>query len=791
MSDKGQEATLFGHPAGLFTLFFAEMWERFSYYGMRALLLFYMIKGFLGFNDSRAYGVYGAYTALVYATPFIGGVLADRLLGARRAVIIGGVLMAAGHLLMMFEVSWAFFTALALLIVGNGFFKPNISTIVGGLYPPGSPKKDGGFTLFYMGINLGAAMSPLLCGYIGETYGWHYGFGLATFGMLAGLAVFTAPRPIAQGLVLVGALGAATALFMFQNNAYQLAVNSVVAIAMVIAGGIGVVALQRGGVPRDAGLCPDPVKLKAEGWKVYASIAVAVPILAVLVQRSAWAGYLLMVFGALAFSWLIMQALKREKVARERLYVALILMFFSMMFWAFFEQAGSSVNNFTDRNVDRVLEDSTSTAVTETQVGQVVSLNMNQEQVGYSVMLDQNQLYAMLRPSLTNLPAKRLLPYSKAKLSNMPLSMSKEEQRSAVPADKTVSDEELPKFIGELRDERTREALGLEKTIYDEMNTDKQMLAVHEKLSGKALPEDLETLKSQAKTELGMTDEELDDIRAVDDLQRRLAHVPLGLTNDGLKAMSADELRSLAGLLLDWHFDGNSLLVTINVRDELRDKDNEKVDWKVAPEHVGMTIGGAEVPASIFQSVNPIFIILLAPFFSALWGRLAGMGMEPSTPVKFALGVTQLGLGFGCLWMGAQTADQGGMVWVSWLLLAYLLQTTGELCLSPVGLSMVTKLSPVDIVSTVMGAWFMATAFSNYLAGMIATLTGVSHGEDSSLIPAPIDTVHVYGDVFGKIALTAVFVGLLCFAIAPILKRWMHEGVEEPPVVPAPTAEEQ
>ena len=184
MNTTTESPRLFGHPTGLFTLFFAEMWERFSYYGMRALLTFYMIKGFLGYNDKKAYAVYGAYTALVYMTPYFGGMLADRILGARRAVVLGGLLMAAGHLLMTIENSVAFFGALGLLIAGNGFFKPNISTMVGGMYPQGSEKKDAGFTIFYMGINLGAAMSPIVCGYVGETYGWHYGFGIATIGML-------------------------------------------------------------------------------------------------------------------------------------------------------------------------------------------------------------------------------------------------------------------------------------------------------------------------------------------------------------------------------------------------------------------------------------------------------------------------------------------------------------------------------------------------------------------------------------------------------------------------------
>ena len=192
---------LLGHPTGLYTLFFAEMWERFSYYGMRALLILYVTKGFLGYGDKDANAVYGAYTALVYMTPFFGGMVADRLLGARTTVVIGGLLMSAGHLLMTFENKFSFFTALALLILGNGFFKPNISTMVGSLYPPNSPKRDGGFTIFYIGINLGAAMAPLLCGYIGETKGWHYGFGLATIGMLTGLAVFVATTLLTQVLI--------------------------------------------------------------------------------------------------------------------------------------------------------------------------------------------------------------------------------------------------------------------------------------------------------------------------------------------------------------------------------------------------------------------------------------------------------------------------------------------------------------------------------------------------------------------------------------------------------------
>ena len=199
------------HPKGLFILFFAEMWERFSYYGMRALLVLYLTKHFL-FEKQEAYGLYGAYTTLVYITPVIGGVLADRYLGQRKAVLIGAILLVLGHLGMAVEgepvitaadrnpaVMNVFYMSLALIIAGVGFLKANISAIVGELYKKGDERRDGAFTIFYVGINLGAFGGSLIAGYLGETYGWKYGFGLAGLGMLAGLLVFIWGKPLLNG----------------------------------------------------------------------------------------------------------------------------------------------------------------------------------------------------------------------------------------------------------------------------------------------------------------------------------------------------------------------------------------------------------------------------------------------------------------------------------------------------------------------------------------------------------------------------------------------------------------
>ncbi len=725
-----EPATAFGHPGGLFALFFAEMWERFSYYGMRALLLFYMLKGFLGYGDSNAYAVYGAYTALVYMTPFFGGLLADKVIGARRAVILGGILMAAGHLLMTIENDLMFFTALGLLILGNGFFKPNISTIVGSLYKEGSPKRDAGFTIFYMGINLGAAMSPLLCGYVGETFGWHYGFGLATIGMLTGLAVFanwippnnagSPPNPellkqrpviITQVLLGLSALVAAIGLFVLHPaNIFNTTINVFVGVALIGAGAVGCYALRN-----DSG---GFINLE---WTVYLGAILFVPVFTLLVSGFAPftsngepisiipntvveeveatggevaavvlkevakpAGLILFLSGIVALAYLGIETFRLHRVARERMFVVLILTFFSMLFWAFFEQAGSSLNNFTDRNVDRTFA---ARVVTEDEVGSTITFRL-------AIETDDEELQQL--PALTQEQLGHT--YGNVGLTDLVADViEKEERRKAMAAERpydTKKEAEVNKLIVDVTRQQT---------------------------------DDGET--SEKKRVLTMT--------ALTYLRERLKNNP--------------------------------------------DDAPKTVDWEVTQSNVGMGIGGSEVPASVFQALNPIYILIFGIVFSALWTFLGKRGLEPNTPIKFALGLLQLGLGFGAIWYGAYLANDRGMVALFWLFLGYLLHTTGELCLSPVGLSMVTKLSPARLVSTVMGMWFLATAFSQFLAAIIAQFTGVGHGDGGGGgIPVPAETVDVYGGVFGKIAITAIISAAICLGLSPLLSRWMHEG-ESPP----------
>ncbi len=493
-----QSSTASKHPAGLSVLFFSEMWERFSYYGLRALLVLYMIKH-LGYLDKRAYAVYGAYFALVYATPVVGGILADRVLGQRYSVILGGILMSIGHFFMAIPSEPFFYLALAFVCVGCGFFKPNISTMVGQLYEQGDSRRDSAFTIFYMGINLGAFFAPLVIGIVGERYGWHYGFSIAGIGMLLGLWTFKSKE---------STLG-------------------------------------------DAGLPPNNGNIKRvvagftmHQW-IYVLSFLATPILAYALYQVTVFSNLLNIVGVAMISYLVYEAIKFGGVARDRIFLVILLMFFHTTFWALFEQAGSSLTVFADRNVSR----------------------------------------------------------------------------------------------------------------------------------------------------------------------------------------------SLLGWIM---------------------------------------------PASVTQAYNPFFILTFGALFAWLWKYLGQKNKDISIPHKFVLGLVGVSTGFYALVFGAKFAGldvqsglqaQTGMIW---LILAYLFHTLGELFISPIGLSAVTKLAPAKLGSTMMGAWFLSISFGNHIAAAIAGLTGSNEsGVDASKL-APAETLTIYTGVFMQVFWTAMAIAVLLIIITPFLKKLAH-----------------
>jgi POT family proton-dependent oligopeptide transporter len=304
------------HPKALFVLFFAEMWERFSFYGMRALLILYLSKELFsrmdqGLADSRSYGIYGAYNALLYAAPVIGGLLADRILGYRYAILIGGITMALGQFTLASTIGNEvfFFIGLAMIAVGNGFFKPNISSYLGTFYDKNDPKKDSAFTIFYMGINVGAFLAPITCGYLGEKINWSFGFLAAGLGMVLGLIVFWKNMRV------------------YENKGIPPADSKTRSFSSF-------------GIPNF--------------WLVMGGIILAIPVFALLIDVEKITGFILIAAGILCLSYLLWVAFNSEnKNEGRKLVVIVILFFFHMIFWAMYEQAGGSINILTDRYINR------------------------------------------------------------------------------------------------------------------------------------------------------------------------------------------------------------------------------------------------------------------------------------------------------------------------------------------------------------------------------------------------------------------------------------------------------
>jgi POT family proton-dependent oligopeptide transporter len=343
------------HPKVLFYLFFVEMWERFSYYGMRALLVLYMTSEIMNYTTSDAYGIYGAYGALVYATPLLGGLAAEKFMGYRKAILWGAFLMMVGHFLMAIENETIFLTALALLIMGNGFFKPNISSMIGKFYAKTDPRRDGAFTIFYMGINIGAFLSGLTCGALGldPNFGWHYGFGLAGIGMLVGLIIFW----VAERNGVLGDKGHAPHLVASAGGVDTIANSNEDTLEDI---------LDDVNIPSDSTAVADnqvesfvfvdnPVEPKVFGIPVnlaiYAASLLAIPFFLFLIQHNDILDFGIGGIGAIMVLYLLAGSMKYEKVQRERIWVIVTLFFFTIIFWTFFELAGSALTVFTINNV--------------------------------------------------------------------------------------------------------------------------------------------------------------------------------------------------------------------------------------------------------------------------------------------------------------------------------------------------------------------------------------------------------------------------------------------------------
>ncbi|HLK35619.1 MAG TPA: peptide MFS transporter [Polyangiaceae bacterium] len=646
------------HPRGLYSLFFTEMWERFCYYGMRAILVLYLIQ-YHGWQPSQASTVYKWYTSLVYLTPIVGGVLADRAIGLRTSIVAGGVLMAIGEFSLTFEPMWTFALGLGLLIAGNGFFKPNISTIVGKMYRAGDERRDGAFTIFYMGINLGAGLAPFVCGYLREHYGFRYGFAAAGLGMLVGLFVFTST----QRRVLRDVEAAGNDLKVARAASRQ---------------------GRAGSEPNEQAQGADGVAgLVARGYPILMIVAgLAFPARYVWEASQARAGWtdviMPLVFGATS-CWMAVTLMRIRGAAKDKSIVIFVFFVFAVLFWMAFEQAGNALNLWAQFHTDL-------------HVG------------GYAYPAEWWQsvnavLIVLLAPvfarSWTWLADRRQEPSTAVKMlaamGFMTLSFGVMVIGARVE-DRTVTEEALAsvppqvptqagaagqRIVGEgdagrLRFDESRQVLQVRGVL---------PRYVVRALLDKTAPKDFR-----------------EQVDALEGLTRR--------------ASEADPVRVLlatapAGFLFPFDDEGAR---------------ERGVEWDAARRTMSFT-RWAETPTRAD---------LVAGGAPPEW-RDPLLSLEKKSEVARVSGV--------------------------WLFLSYLFATLGELCLSPVGLSMVTKLAPVRFGSLFMGVWLLASSVAQYAGGSI--------GESWGIVPP---TRYFALFVWTSIAGGAV----LALLVRPV-QRLMHE----------------
>ena len=713
------------HPAGLWVLFTTELWERFAFYTMRAILVLYLVSismgdtpGF-GWTEAEAYKLYGWYTGLVYLSPLLGGWIADRFIGQRMCVIIGAILMALGEFVLAAAefvrignvdvnlgtdpaAMWTFYAGLGLMILGNGFFKPCISVMVGQLYAPGDDRRrDAGFTIFYMGINIGAFMSPLVGGTVAEVYGYQYGFLIAGFGMLFGLVSF-----LVWGKYLKG-IGDPPA----KQDVNDENINP--------------------------NMARTPEEEKAHETALYE------------------------------------QTRPLVKKDYDRIFVIAVLSIFVIAFWIAFEQAGSSLNIFAKNSTNR-------------EVGGVVQqvlpgawLLKNEDFVEYKGIVEKVQKLSNQigrEDEVVEGPtfADRLNRFNIFRSSKKEEEAAIEEQIAEL---KTLA-VELRRVLRSSKYEIVQEAIEKlnQAVIEDDEAIVEGLLAkldmiAEEGKDDSAVGEMVAEIKTAA---LNITDKALAAEKIREELKnpiltRIIDHLPESETDKAAdeKIKSHEERRARILKAITTLVEGEQGKRGIEIQAALSTMDGAERRFDVR------YVAGTEVltfPATWYQSVNAACVVIFAPLFMLMWGVLARFGIEPSTPTKFALGLFLISASFWVMIPGAIDAKMtGGKAMFYWLLMCYLLATWGELCLSPIGLSMVTKLAPVRYASIAMGCWFLASSVSYILAGYMASYFGSGEG---IMIFFGVD--GGLADFFLLMAVIPLVIGAIALCLAPTLKKKMH-----------------
>ena len=688
-----------GHPGGLFVLFFTEMWERFSFYGMRVLLVNFLTMAAIGYNPGWEWSVenagalFGTYAMLLYITPIIGGYIADKFTGYRWAVIIGSLIMTLGHASMAVETEFSLYLGLALLVIGTGFFKPTMTSIISEMYKKNPEKKDGAYTIYYMGVNAGAFFGMMLCGYLAEKIGWAYGFGLAGVFMLLGTLQFWLSGS------LFGKIGAKPSktheVESPQNineesveiddnfekeekpNPFTLFDKILIIISSVIGLGYAI---------------NDPMS-KIAGIDMFSAL-----------QIGDFEGQYVAVLFALALFLVLVigRILRYTAVVRDRMIAFIVFAFFTVFFWLSFEQGASSLVIFARDNVDRLL--SGGAATTFNIVNTLLTV--------IPLIIISYVLYLLWKKTFKKIPGSNVVLVLCFLLMWGIVGWMLNRDFKTVAYDVTYSAIEQPAMGDDgkqkLDKDGNLEFIYVPITEGNQANSNQKVVtrttSIAEPLSFNVGDKLNIITKNNEGTEFGFLDEE------------RLA-----FAKENAIALNRDN-----GIV--------SATIT-------KVRDNE-----------------VEITVSWFSILNSFFIIVFASLFSKWWESK----YNPSAATKYALGLIIMGVGFGLLAFGSSGAVDGVKVSMIWLILAYLFHTLGELCLSPVGLSYVSKLVPARMIALMFGMWYLAIAIGNKLAavlgGQIENIT-----EEYSL-----------STFFLIFTIVPVAAGVLVFLLNPVLKKLMH-----------------
>lgn len=684
------KSNVLGHPAGLFVLFFTEMWERFSFYGMRVLLINFLTMAVIsanpgwGWSAENAGALFGTYAGLLYLTPIVGGVLADKFLGYRWAVVIGAVIMTFGHASMALETEFSLYFGLALLVIGTGFFKPNMTSIVSEMYKYLPEKKDGAYTIFYMGVNAGAFFGMMLCGYLAERVGWSYGFGLAGIFMLFGTLQFWLAKPLFGKIGEVPQKKTAAELAAEQKEISEGTSDKrnpftpLDMVLIVITSIIGFLYLIN-----------DPLskifKINLFDFKV----------------GDLQGQYFVVLLGLFLFLGLVISRIVRyEPVVRDRMIAVIVFAFFTVFFWMAFEQGATSLVMFARDNVNRVLDGNS--AIAYYVINTLLTI--------VPLALITWVLWLLARQTMSKIPGSNIvLALCFMCVWGVVVWMLNNDLKT-VAYDVTYQAIETPKL-----DEKTKK-----QAVDDKGKLVFNYQAVTESMSPDS------TAKVVTKNTI---------IRDVDLLKPNDV-VNLIETSGELNYLNANKTAHLVDKF------------------KTANKPSEIVKATVAQ----VKSNQVEITVSWFSILNSFFIIVFASMFSKWWDSK----YNPSASVKYGLGLIIMGLGFALLAFGSYGVADGVKVSMIWLIFAYLFHTLGELCLSPVGLSYVSKLVPPRMIAFMFGMWYLAIAIGNKLAG-------IAGGQIEK-----ITAEYSLSTFFLIFTIVPVVAGLLVIALNPLLKKLMH-----------------